>query len=287
MSFVIMPCNLGIDSKWQKKETKNLVLDFLKVFDDLSGEMGLDNYIAMLNEHPEIGELKTVLDSYYDSSNNTFTVDETIVRNNLLYGPEFSLLRVLYFYNTRKIWSSDNSNYARIDQDPLKQWMETPPKNPDLRVISVAAAGNYGYLGYDYPFAPALWDSVVSVSANGWDPLDKDIRDHHGAFDPTAHYTTTKTTYSNPGEVIFNGQLNHQIRNPEADMYYFGTSFAAPRLSVQEAIHLLFGGDIRCFNSQGVELCHPPLGYATDYGPWGNLIFYDAVQNCPNFKTRP
>ena len=99
------------------------------------------------------------------------------MRNSMLYGPEFGPARLLYFNDppTLTDWFEAGSKYYRVQNDIIRQWPDDPKNNTDRRMISVAAAGNGGTRGYEYPFAPAIWDSVVSVSANGWDPFNPDI----------------------------------------------------------------------------------------------------------------
>lgn len=70
----------------------------------------------------------------------------------------------------------------------------------DIPLIQVAAAGN---MGCNYPFAPALWEGVVSVGANSGESYE-----------------------FNKGEII----PDYDIRE--------GTSLAAPMISVEEAIYL-------------------------------------------------
>jgi hypothetical protein len=274
MSFVIMPCDLGKDSKGYTIETNTLI----------------DGYLDALKDIPEYKALRDKLTEWASEGNP----DDT-KRNSMLYGPEFGPARLLYFHNppTLAAWLEAGSNYDRIKNDVLRQWLENPKNASSRRIISVAASGNNGNRGYEYPFAPAIWDSVVSVSASGWDPFDPDVIASGEDFDadaPEGTYPSTKTYYSNPAELTFNGQLNYSIPNPKNDFkYYFGTSYAAPRLSVLEAIHLLSGGDIRCYNDQCTAvLSQPPLGYADDHGPWDNLLIETAISTyCPEFRETP
>lgn len=136
-------------------------------------------------------------------------------------------------------------------------------------MISVASAGNSSEWiddpntvrpagGVYYPFFPGALNSVVSVSA-----LDPDPQQPHGP-DGLANI-------SNYGEVAMDGSYpGHQGG---------WTSFAAPRLSVWEAIHLALGGSSVCQN------IFPPLGYVTEAGSdYLNKVLNDAVNAfCPSF----
>src|SRR5262249_3081833 len=110
-------------------------------------------------------------------------------------------------------------------------------------VVPVGAAGN-GLLVFDgaqlvrthfvFPFAPALWDPVVSASALG------DAGRLAG--------------YSNDGEVALPGPTWGERPDGSVAAVH-GTSFAAPRLSASVALHLLAGGASPCDGHT------PVLGY--------------------------
>lgn len=105
-----------------------------------------------------------------------------------------------------------------------------------VAVVTVGAAGNGIKCGdadrvtFEFPFAPALWDFVVSVSAD----------DFAGGV----------MSYSNSGEVKLAGDGPLALLPGS-----HGTSFAAPRLSAFEAIYLLRTGQVQCGGDQ------PTLGY--------------------------
>jgi hypothetical protein len=159
------------------------------------------------------------------------------------------------------------------------------------KVIPVAAAGNglgKGQPSLAFPFAPGIWNSVVSVSSEPDWSVNPD--------DPgTSEFGTAM--YSNSGEVMLSGILPLQDLDtsepfftgrlnsvgPE-DMVY-GTSFAAARLSVQEAFYLLNDGSVDC---AGNPHSVPPLGYH-DSDPsapyqWSNLTPLAATRYCTDFE---
>ncbi len=107
-----------------------------------------------------------------------------------------------------------------------------------------------------FPFAPGLWNPVVSTSASDEDPQ-------------------TRADYSNSGEVLLDGRTSAGTTNVH------GTSFAAPRLSAQEAVYLFTGGETTCASNI------PPLGYTnSDLGgqTWQNLeVAAAAAGYCPAF----
>ena len=127
--------------------------------------------------------------------------------------------------------------------------------------ISIAAAGNFGQT---YPFAPALWDSVVSVSA--YDALTD-------VFDGSPNRYK-----SNSGEIAMPGMFAQPVTDIQ------GTSFAAPRLSVLAALYLLHPAAGICDSSI------PTLGYADrekefNLGIVQNLLWQDAASTyCPDFQ---
>jgi hypothetical protein len=88
--------------------------------------------------------------------------------------------------------------------------------------IPVAAAGNLNpaiaasHTGaVEFPYAPALWDSVLSVSA-----------------------TDAQEYVAKTGEVAMQGNLEVELRSGTVKTIE-GTSFAAPRLAVWAAIYLM------------------------------------------------
>jgi hypothetical protein len=128
--------------------------------------------------------------------------------------------------------------------------------------ISIAAAGNESRQPskkVKFPFAPALWGNVLSVSA-----YDASLK---------------LANYSNYGEVKMDG-------DHPTDPSIKGTSFAAPRLSVYAAIHLAQGGASPCAHAPDI---FPPLGYMPErpQTPDGykNMWLDEAVSNfCNDFK---
>lgn len=193
--------------------------------------------------------------------------------------PEDKALSLLYTTINwpENFYSGDDDPSSVIDalrDDPLLDWLSNYLKvsidSGEIVAISVAAAGNSGKIGYSFPFAPAIWDSVVSISAE----------DSPGNWAP----------YSNPGEIMMNGEFSgsfdmaeisqEQVPTDE-DFSVEGTSFAAPRFSVQAAVYLLEGGLYPCINHPNVV---PPLGYAGDNGSWENMTLAGAAENyCPTF----
>jgi len=163
--------------------------------------------------------------------------------------------------------------YNWLRNDYLNKSLSAYQDKTDIQLISVGAAGNYGEKGYVYPFAPAIWDRVISVSASQQtnNPIPMD--------------------YSNPGEILMCGELDDNdctdstqtefpsfvVGLPFVEDNEAGTSFAAPRLSYEAAIYLLNGGVIDCNNS------YPWLGYAQGDGPWNNYILggAEAAGICP------
>jgi hypothetical protein len=125
------------------------------------------------------------------------------------------------------------------------------------KVINIASAGNSDL---DFAFAPAYYPSVVSVSA---------------AFSslPVGVGAGVALT-SNAGEVMMDGVYGHD------GVFDVGTSFAAPRLSVEAAFYLIRSGETTCTGVAGQS--SPPLAHLG----WDNLLRVDAGRNyCQEFNA--
>lgn len=146
---------------------------------------------------------------------------------------------------------------------------ENGERKMEQQFIPVAAAGNLPRNTMpDYPYAPALWDSVVSISA---------VEALPGR---SSSYT------SNFGEIAMRGL--HPSAIDEHGEPRQGTSFAAPRFSVWAAMYLLTGGPSPC--EEGDDH-YPVLGYKKDnwnIQDWPhdpNLSLMEAAEfYCPGFR---
>jgi hypothetical protein len=113
-----------------------------------------------------------------------------------------------------------------ITSDPLKKLIDLFAATH----IFVAASGNYGLPTAMYP---AKWTGVVNVTGSAID--NQNVR---------------TTNFFNAGEVMSAGLL-FKLNPPTASgkpIYYFGTSYAAPSVSVYSALDL--AGKQRCTDSQ-------------------------------------
>jgi hypothetical protein len=123
--------------------------------------------------------------------------------------------------------------------------------------------GNPKHMGLPFPFAPALWDFVVSASAS----------DSNG----------NKAAYANGGELVLSD--SHPAAMAKNS---YGTSYSAPRLSAVEAMYLANPGTVNCASMT------PTLGYitpATDYlppspspAPWKNEPWDHWRNYCGDFN---
>ena len=185
----------------------------------------------------------------------------------------------------------------------------------DILVVPIAAAGNYGNR---YPFAPAYWPDVLSVSAEYSDLVNRctpplatpsgltiTVLEQAGLLDDIAnqivqleHVSDTinfearsqnavegfLTAHSmlppsNDGEVRMNGVA---AVFPDADQTFgclWGTSFAAPRLSYETAIFLTdFTPPADCHNTNSA--------LALAYDEWRNYPREVAARiYCNNFNV--
>src|SRR5262249_34555246 len=128
------------------------------------------------------------------------------------------------FYSTLEVagLSSMLGKDWPVAGDPLYEKLADLVKLGPKRVVPVGAAGNgmsykaaNGLLHFfqlDFPFAPAMWDSVVSVSS---------------APRPTEQ-GLNRAAYANSGEVTQDGHLTYTAPTNTTPYELDGTSFAAP-----------------------------------------------------------
>jgi hypothetical protein len=207
--------------------------------------MTLEEYESELGQSDEWTNFRVLLeqlaDEYRASKPDVTVTDEEIAAiQELFYIAGWRPGRV----GIPKSYPSDQRTFFGNGQfqdggkaDPLFEYLSDSAKQHGIPIVSIAAAGNYGN---SYPFAPAVWDTVLSVSV--------------------------PETYSNAGEV----------QMPLSDSSYAGTSFAAPELSYRAARYLLQGGGVSCFGSDGRDTS-PPLKYAPHTGDYQNLPLPTAV----------
>ena len=146
-------------------------------------------------------------------------------------------------YRLNKAGFKDKADFVRAliedtnkPADPLLQLIQNPTYGARKNVY-VAASGNYGL---NYGMYPANWSEVISVSGSGADkPEDR------------------QTTYFNQGEVMDIGAW-FNLSNAEynsSNVYFAGTSFSAPVVSVFSALDL--ASSQRCADGHGVsKLAH-------------------------------
>jgi hypothetical protein len=140
-------------------------------------------------------------------------------------------------------------------------------QNGTISIIPIAASGNRGDA---FSFAPGFWPEVVSVSAFYNDP------------ELCAGFEIPP---SNRGEVQMYGMYDCLP----------GTSFAAPRLSLEAGVYLLRGGQVLC--TDGAEArSSPPLAYLLGEDANGDPTFEYLFNNlerveaarlyCEDFNTK-
>jgi hypothetical protein len=140
--------------------------------------------------------------------------------------------------------------------DPLHDYLTAFPSTHSVNLISVASAGNLGETSFgDAPFAPGVWEEVISVSST-------DV--NSGAVPPL-------NEWSNWGEISAPGAWYPFGANESGTpIFGAGTSFAAPAASLFTAIHLI---DNAC--------TYAPLASVPAAGPFDNLWYMDAIPvNC-------
>lgn len=154
----------------------------------------------------------------------------------------------------------------QVENDALNQMLASHSG----RVFAVASAGNFGL---PFPFYPAAWDNIISVSGSEafFDFYEPD------SFEPDTTYPLlgfglvenglSDRPISNYGEIMMPGQYYDII----------GASYAAPRLSYVLAYYLTRVGDGYCRDADG------QLGL--NYGAYDNLTLEEAAARyCPNMQ---
>lgn len=149
-------------------------------------------------------------------------------------------------------------------------------------VINIAAAGNQGW---DFPLMPALWDSVVSVSA------EEGIKFNSDSCDPESEFCSNSAEIMNSGMHPYSNELTSgdpAVCPPGFDCSLYanqtdvvGSSYAAPRLSVLASLFLLSDdGANPCMTAPTIR---PPLGY----DDWKNMPVEEARDlYCTEFPTQ-
>jgi hypothetical protein len=175
-------------------------------------------------------------------------------------------LRAVTFYDDTVYPAMSQRAQNLQDLDPL----QTLFTDWNSIAIPVASAGNFGM---DYPFWPAAWGQVVSVSGSTGEGFYSsaawDKKKDTPLLTGDVVMPSEKNRISNYGEVMMPGEYD----SASAGMV-IGTSFAAPRLSVALALYVAQVGPAMCRNDQS--------GSALAYGDWDNLTLTDAVQEyCP------
>ena len=168
-------------------------------------------------------------------------------------------------------FAGEVANYTNEVSMLLRKFSSQAFFVPDVDVVAIAAAGNDGK---NYPYAPALSASVLSVSAE---------------------YTGVDACYT-----MLNAQLSTPLQTNAGELRKLGfynclpgTSFAVPRMGIEVAIYLLMGGSPKC------DTTNPPLSYIPDWTnpPKGVDLTGDpltgvnltreaaATEYCPDFNT--
>jgi hypothetical protein len=201
---------------------------------------------------------------------------------------------------------TDNVLDFYLDYDPLAQLIrryvpdpcsDEPEPDEYPHVIFVASAGNHGK---DFAYAPAYWPSVISVSAR-YDVSNScmpgtwrnivDYLEAAGGWEDTGLSSgniaeSILSPSTNSGEVIENGIAHVELLTKlgiQAPSQFplgclTGTSFAAPRVSIQQAVYLAPAYANVCYGTYGGS--SPPLSHPR----WDNLPIMEAANRyCDHF----
>ena len=246
MSFVIVPCNVP---RW------------LREIGGYDGAAILRAYQALTASVPALASLRGALDSLALNPG---------ARDNRLLAPanDDPLLRLqrrlaigqFYGRTSPPTLPLAQEVLQRLNNDPLKALLATlavagaVPVGAAGNGVLVASGASLTRTRFAFPFAPALWDSVVSVSA-GQD-------------------ATTRADYSNNGEILMPGTA--EARSAGTTITVRGTSFAAPQVAARLGAYVFGGGSSPCDGHV------PVLGYADSGAPdphWDDLPLATAATN--------
>lgn len=243
LSFVVVPC------------------DVVGWLDDKSLDELLATYDEMVG-NDATGELKDALRDYLDGSGR---LDPTLVRGGafttrVLRDDRLAVLRSPLtgaFYRTVDVreFNPGKRPLAGIIHDQAWTSFRHDLIEPDgpLTVVPVGAAGNGvkdakgNRIGLPFPFAPALWDFVVSASVDAEPSIAARFNSGEVKLDATGPAALL------PGS--------------------FGSSFAAPRLSALQAKYLAETGARACGGTPSlgyVDLTGSPTLDLTTASPWKN-----------------
>jgi hypothetical protein len=222
MSFVFVPCDLNsaFASNFVSPLQNNGISGTYESVEALNEAYfpGRDLYDEV-NAIPALISLKSKL----EAQGLVPEIDDAI----------FDAFIVYLLYDSSIVPSWLNSESLKDLQSILSSYSE---------VIYVGAAGNFGY---PYPFVPASWDFVISVSSEGSSSF-QECRENI-------------VEYSNCAEVQLDGDY---WELPDS---IYGTSFAAPKFSAKVAQHLLV--DLTVLSA---DVC-PVVTYNT--GNWDNALY--------------
>ncbi len=176
--------------------------------------------------------------------------------------------RAVTFYDNQVFPVNSNKFTNSTDLHPLQDVFEA-----NSNVIPIASSGNFGL---DYPFWPAAFVEVTSVSASngvGFDASMPWVDKGQGKDEPLLSVQgngNNQDRISNYGEVMIPGEYE-----VEPGAWIIGTSFAAPRLSALTAIYVSNVGSGYCKTSAGY--------FGLAYGDYDNLTLDEAISaHCSN-----
>lgn len=179
--------------------------------------------------------------------------------------------RAVVFYDNQVFPVNSNKFQNATDLHPLQDIFEA-----NSNVIPIASSGNFGL---DYPFWPAAFVQVTSVSASngvGFDASKSWVDKGQGKDEPLLSVDgngNNQQRISNYGEVMIPGEYE-----VEDDKWIIGTSFAAPRLSALSAVYISNVGSSYCQTSDGY--------FGLAYGDYDNLTLDETIDaHCPTMAT--
>lgn len=269
MSFVLVPCD---PDPILKDDIKNLLKK--------NGlDVAFDNFDAMTVDDFSVYNLAKQYDSNEKFHEGIYGIKPLNDLGLRLEKLGFSsveaavfqafIVYLIYDPDLNRDWqySPNPDNTCRPDQDGFYNMLCNYFYNKGLEIINVGAAGNFEDR---FPYAPASWDFVDSISSQASTQEQKPVELDNGL---------SLAEYSNWGEIQMDGVF---IGDSNFASNILGTSFAAPKFSYEMASYLLSGGSSPCTDSPNIM---PVLGYGegNEKQSLDNMKFMDAMNRfCPS-----
>lgn len=245
MSFALVPCNpskftgediAGLMKAYQQRLNEPAINDFQAALTEAAETGDVAYFAERLDEALASDDMHTILQAEYLCLSTTLSDPE--FAQKLTVGLEFTVDGTTGVLTEESVVNIERRIHTlttatcptAVDffADPLNDLLVKLRTPENMQVINVAAAGNDGLL---FPYAPALWFRVLSVTA------------------PKVEY--------NRAEVAVSDEILQFVDEQGKSQWWSGSSFSTPRVSWAAALYLLSGEPVACAIA-GVPPADPP-----------------------------